>query len=311
MFWIFLEFRKLRYLWATHRLVKNREIHERLNLKECLYEKYFKTKSQSLHQNDNGKRLDKATQMKNRPQIEVRWHFSSAFPGQQASCPNLMPRTKSTDARLARPYTCASWTWQSIGTTRLLVGKSRNRSVTEPRRMVNQSSGMSLPSIHAKYQSDVNFENSFQNISHINTLPDRTFRISKLFDFVKGFSQTILKKYRKICHISNFFWYLGVFKSVQRSFEQLGFMASCCWDLRMFWSSKALCTWLVEFLDSFWMVHCWSWLDRSSDGPSAWLTERGSSDERICPRLFLLLIDRLYLVSVRAVFLVQLRFVVV
>ena len=161
MFWIFLEFRKLRYLWATHRLVKNREIHERLNLKECLYKKYSRQNPKVCIKMITGKGWIKPRRWKTDHKSKSGGNFSSIFPGQQASCPNLMPRTKSTDARLARPYACASWTWQSIGTTRLLVGKSQNRNVTKNWRMVGQSSGMNLPSIYAKYQSDVNFENSF------------------------------------------------------------------------------------------------------------------------------------------------------
>jgi hypothetical protein len=81
--------------------------------------KIFKPKSQSLHQSDNGKTLDKAVQTKSRPQIKVWWYFGLIFPGLQASYPNLMPRTKSTDVRLARPCTCASWSRQPIRVTRL------------------------------------------------------------------------------------------------------------------------------------------------------------------------------------------------
>jgi hypothetical protein len=70
-----------------------------------------------------GSKLNKAAQMRKWSQIKVRWYFASIFPGAQANNPSLRSRTKCTDARLARPYICASWSRQSIGKTRQQVRK--------------------------------------------------------------------------------------------------------------------------------------------------------------------------------------------
>jgi hypothetical protein len=70
--------------------------------------KKIEPKSQSLHQIDNGKTLEKAIQSKNRSLIKAWLHFDSIFPGLQPNYPNLMPRTKSRDVRMARSYNCAS-----------------------------------------------------------------------------------------------------------------------------------------------------------------------------------------------------------
>ena len=130
-------------------------------------------------------KLNKVTQMKEWSKIKAWWYFALIFSGMQANNPHLMSRSKSTDARLARPYICASWPRQLIGNTRQQVGKNQDRRFTKLWRMVSHSPDVILQSVWTKCQSDANFKISEKNILKNWILNWNISKHEKIFLFVK------------------------------------------------------------------------------------------------------------------------------
>ena len=216
----FGQFRKkittiLWHRWGVHRLVENFKIHERLNLKYCSSERNSKGNPNVCIKVTWAKLWIKAYQIKNWPQTKVRWYFDPTSPGLQANYPNLMPWTKSTNARLARPYACASWAWQSIRTTRLQVWKRRSRSAIGPWRMTSRLSDTLLPRASTTCHSGVNIEISFQisfgqttsrqnlpNFKHFRFRQELLANTKKNVEILNKMSFEIVSKR---CHIRKFF----------------------------------------------------------------------------------------------------------